>query len=106
MRRGTSSRAVGHPHLRRPRPGVPVGFVSTPSTPCSFTGGTLHGVKQGRMLMGFAPPTIMEPIYEAVGKDADCFYKNIVARQIYVRDSGRDLGTTLGYILDRIEGKP
>lgn len=73
------------------------------STPCSFIGGSLHGIIQKRLMRGFAMASIMEPIYEAVGKDKDCFYKNIIQRQVYVRDASRDRDGVLAYRLDIID---
>ncbi len=77
--------------------------MSEAATMCTFIGGTLHGIKQGRMMRGFAMASIVEPIYEPVGKDADRLYKNILQRQIYVRDPSRDAGGVLAYRLDIIE---
>ncbi len=69
---------------------------------CVFTGGTLHGVRQGRLTRGFAPATLMEPVYEPVGKDGDCLYKNITHRQVYVRDHKLDVGGAVGYRLGEV----
>ncbi len=77
------------------------------STLCSFTGGTLHGTIQPRLLFGYAPSTLLEPVYMTVGKDADCLHKNITHRQVYLRDRKldrtSDVGTTLGYRLGEVE---
>ncbi len=70
---------------------------------CVFTGGTLHGVRQGRLTRGFVPTTLMEPVYEPVGKDGDCLHKNITHRQVYVRDPKLDVGLAFGYRLDEVE---
>ena len=69
---------------------------------CVFTGGTLHGQRQGRLTRGFAPATLLEPVYEPVGKDGDCLYKNITHRQVYVRDPKLDAAGAVGYRLDQI----
>lgn len=53
------------------------------ATQVVFIGGTLDGKKQGRLLRGYAPHTIMEQVCSPVGKDNDMHYKNITRRQVY-----------------------
>ena len=70
--------------------------------PCVFMGGTLNGVRQGRVLHGYAPASIMEPTYEPT-KDGNLVYANITSRQVYVRDRRLDKDGMLGYRLDATE---
>lgn len=76
--------------------------MKEPSTACVFTGGTLHGHRQGRLMRGYIPAVILEPIYATVGKDDDCHYKNITHRQVYVRDAQLDVVGAIAYRLDQI----
>lgn len=72
------------------------------ATTCVFTGGTLHGRRQGRLMRGYIPTVLLEPVYVTVGKDSDCLHKNITHRQIYVRDAKLDVDGAIAYRLDQI----
>jgi hypothetical protein len=80
-----------------------VSVVSETHTKCVFIGGTLNGTTQGRLMRGYVPVTLMEPIYTPIGKDADCLYKNITHRQLYVRSTKVQLDGAVTYLFDRAE---
>lgn len=76
--------------------------MNTATVSCVFRGGTLHAKRQQRLMFGFLPLTIMEPVYEHDGK-GNANRKDITHRQIYVRAQKLDHDGHLGYDLREVE---